>query len=55
MTHYENLILSKMNRLNLDQRNDVIDLIEKFVQRGGDNFYRRRAMKEIREALTGDV
>lgn len=54
MTHYENQILSKMNRLNLDQRNDVIDLIEEFAQRGRNNFYRRRAMQEIRDALTGE-
>ena len=52
MTYNENQILLKMNRLDSRQKNDVIHLIEKLAQTKRIN-YRRRAMTEIREALSG--
>ena len=52
MAYNENQILAKMKRLNSDQRNDVIHLIEKLAPSKKNN-YRRRAMTEIRDALNG--
>ena len=52
MSYNENQILLKMNRLDSDEKNDVIRLIEKLTHSRKGN-YRRRAMTEIRNALNG--
>ena len=52
MSYNENQILLKMNGLDSDQKNDVIRLIEKLTHSRKGN-YRRRAMTEIKDALSG--
>ncbi len=50
----EKEILSSVKALNGNQKNDVLDYIKNIEPRKhSQSLYRRRAMKQIREALQG--
>ncbi len=51
MNNKETEILFKMRFLNMDQRSDVLQYIEKLRWNDGHKNYRRQAMVEIRKAL----
>ncbi|WP_421874330.1 hypothetical protein [Marinoscillum sp.] len=54
-TNIDNEIFTKLKRLNRDQKTDVLDYLEHIPKVShSTRIYRRKAMKQIREALEKD-
>ncbi len=54
-TQIDNEIFTKLKRLNKDQKNEVLDYLENIPHVShSTRLYRRKAMKQIREALKGN-
>lgn len=55
-TQLESEILSKVKSLNGNQKSEVLDYLQKIPKVShSTKMYRRRAMKQIREALTKEA
>ncbi|WP_258100075.1 hypothetical protein [Marinoscillum pacificum] len=54
-TNLDSEIFTKVQRLNKEQKNEVLDYLETIPKVShSTRLYRRKAMKQIREALKGN-